>query len=145
MSTRKAATVTLPPQPVSPTRYQRDPCRFIDECIPVNERGRPFSLTPTEREVLGAAFLFNKAGRLPWDTFLYSAPKKSGKTTLNACLTLWWLFTQDAPNELLVLANDLEQAESRVFATMRKLVKRNAALAASVVTNDKGADCRLER
>lgn len=129
---------TLMLTPLPPTRYARDPVRFIDECIQVNERGRPFALTATQREVLHAAFMFNRQGQLAWSTFVYSAPKKSGKTTLNACLTLWWCFTQDAPTELLVLANDLEQAESRVFATMRKLITRNPQLAASVVTNYKG-------
>jgi hypothetical protein len=31
------------------------------------------------------------------------------KTTLNGALTLWWAATQEAPNEILILANDLEQ------------------------------------
>ncbi len=50
---------------------------------------------------------------MPWDTILYSCIKKSGKTTINGALTLWWGFTQEAPNELLVLANDLEQTRRR--------------------------------
>src|SRR5258705_12960497 len=104
MSRTKPARARSAPQPLNPTRYARDPVRFIDECIQVNERGRPFRLTPTQRAVLTTAFLFDKRGQLPWSTFVYSAPKKSGKTTLNACITLWGLYTQDAPTELLALA-----------------------------------------
>ncbi len=137
MSRTKPARARSAPQPLNPTRYARDPVRFIDECIQVNERGRPFRLTPTQRAVLQAAFLFDKLGQLPWTTFVYSAPKKSGKTTVNAALTCWWAYTQDAPNELLVLANDLEQSLARVFTTLRKLIQRNPALATSAVVLDK--------
>ncbi len=62
---------------------------------------------------------------MPWDTFVFSCVKKSGKTTLNAALTLWWATTQEAPNELYILANDLEQAKARVFETISRLVRQN--------------------
>jgi hypothetical protein len=55
---------------------------------------------------------------LPWDTILYSCIKKSGKTTLNGAITLAWGFTQEPPNEILILANDLEQTLARVFKTI---------------------------
>jgi hypothetical protein len=45
---------------------------------------------PHQREILELAFTFDENGRLPYDTVIYSCPKKSGKTTLNAALTLWW-------------------------------------------------------
>jgi len=48
--------------------------------------------------------LFILSGALPHrtnDTIIYSCVKKSGKTTLNGALTLWWAFTQEAPNEIL--------------------------------------------
>jgi len=59
--------------------------------------------------VLRLAFAFDSDGRLPYDTILYSCIKKSGKTTLNGASTLAWGFTQEAPNEILILANDLER------------------------------------
>jgi hypothetical protein len=51
-----------------------------------------------------------------------------GKTTLMAALGLWWADTQEAPNEILVVANDLEQAASRAFATMVTLLAKNPEL-----------------
>ena len=86
---------------------------FIDKLIKKNELGQPFSLSDHQREVLRLAFAFAQDGRLPWDTILYSCIKKSGKTTLNGPLTLAWGFTQEAPNEMLVFANDLEQTLAR--------------------------------
>ena len=48
-----------------------------------------------QREILRLAFAFDDDGRLPYDTVIFSCPKKSGKTTLNAALTLWWALTQE--------------------------------------------------
>jgi hypothetical protein len=85
------------------------PLTFIERLIKKNELAQPFSLTDHQREILRLAFAFDENGRLPWDTIIYSCVKKSGKTTLNGAIALAWGFTQEAPNEILVLANDLEQ------------------------------------
>jgi phage terminase large subunit-like protein len=121
----------------APTEYARNPCAFIDAFLPVNELGQPFRLLPHQRALLKAAFTFDATGHLAWDTFIYSCPKKSGKTTINAALTLWWAMWQEAPNELLVLANDLEQATGRVFNTLLKLLRKNPALLAVAPVVDK--------
>ena len=78
--------------------------------------------------MLRLAFAFDQDGRLPWDTIVYSCIKKSGKTTLNGAFTLAWGFTQEAPNEMLVLANDLEQTLARVFKTMEGIIQHNPEL-----------------
>lgn len=113
------------------TRYARDPVAFIDRFIRRNELGQPFALTPEQRVVLGAAFEFEPDGKLPWDTIIYSAIKKSGKTTTNAATKLWWGFTQEAPNELKSVANDLEQSTARTFATVKGLLQHNPELGRS--------------
>ena len=64
------------------------PNHLIDKLIKKNERGDSFSLMDHQREILRLAFDFDQDGRLPWDTILYSCVKKSGKTTINAALTL---------------------------------------------------------
>jgi hypothetical protein len=50
--------------------------------------------------------------------------KQSGKTLLAAVLLLWWCFTTPH-TEAVILANDLEQAQSRVFKTAVDLFKAN--------------------
>ena len=112
--------------------YAHDPVAFLDRYITRNELGQPFQLLPHQREVLRLAFAFDQHGRLPWDTVIYSCPKKSGKTTINAAITCWWAFTQEPPNELLIVANDLEQAQARVFKSLVGLLQRNRDLATSV-------------
>ncbi len=116
----------------TPTVRSSDPhtdvVAWIDKHIKKNERGQPFRLMDHQREILRLAFAFDASGRLPYDTILFSAPKKSGKTTLNACISLWWAYTQEPPNELKSAANDLEQAQGRVFKNMAGLIKHNPEL-----------------
>jgi phage terminase large subunit-like protein len=104
------------------------PISFIDSLIKKNELGQPFTLMDHQRDILRLAFAFDENGRLLWDTILYSCVKKSGKTTLNGALTLWWAATQEAPDEILILANDLEQSLARVFKTMEGIVQHNPEL-----------------
>ena len=73
--------------------YRHDIVAFIDDLIRRNELGQPFSLFPHQREILREAFRFDADGRLAYDTVLYACPKKSGKTTMNALITLWWAYT----------------------------------------------------
>ena len=106
-------------------RYRHDVVAFIDDELRLNELGHPLTLCPHQREVLRAAFPFQDNSRLPYDTTIYSCPKKGGKTTINAAVTLWWAFTQEPPNELLIVANDLEQAQGRVFRAVSGLLRHN--------------------
>jgi phage terminase large subunit-like protein len=117
-------------------RYATDSVAFTDDLIRVNELGQPFRLTDYQRELDRAAFVFNAEGRLGWDTLLDARLKKTAKTLDNARRLVWWGFTQEAPNEILILANDQEQAQSRVFATAARLIRNNPVLAASAVTLD---------
>lgn len=123
-------TVQAPPDL---SRYVRDPAAFMDDYIPVNEKGRPWTLSPHQRRVLGLAFRWEPVGlgfRLLLRLLLWGEMKKSGKTFLAACLGLWWAYT-NADTEVIVAANDLEQAQGRVFRTMTALIKRNPELGAS--------------
>jgi phage terminase large subunit-like protein len=107
-----------------------DPAAWIDDNIKVSELGRPFKLADYQRRVLAKMFMFDQDGKLGIDEGVWSEPKKGGKTTLMAALGLWWGDTQESPNEILVVANDLEQASSRAFATMVQLLARNPELGA---------------
>ena len=105
-----------------------DVVAFIDERLQKTELGQPFRLMDHQRDILREAFTFEADGRLRYDTIVYSCPKKSGKTALNAAVALWWALTQEAPNEILVIANDLEQAQGRVFKAIHGLLTCNPDL-----------------
>ncbi len=113
-------------------RYAHDPAAFIDDHIPLSEKGQPWRLSPYQRRVLAIAFRWDAIGRLLFRLLIWSELKKSGKTFIAACLTLWWAFT-NPETEIIVCANDLEQAQGRVFRTLVALLRHNPALAASAV------------
>jgi hypothetical protein len=71
-------------------RYRYDVVAFLDEQVRVNELGKPFRLFDHERAILNTFFTFDPDGRLPYDTFIYSCTKKSGKTTINSSVNAWW-------------------------------------------------------
>src|SRR5262245_43972014 len=107
-------------KPISPTD-------FIDRVIKRNEKEQPWALSPYQRRVLELAFRRGLKGELLYRIILLSEPKKSGKTFIAACLVLWWAIT-NKHTEIIVSANDREQAESRVFRTMVDLIETNEAL-----------------
>ena len=105
------------------------PIDFIDRVIKRNEKGQPWVLSPYQRRVLELAFRQGTKGELLYRVVLLSEPKKSGKTYIAACLVLWWAIT-NKHTEIIVSANDREQAESRGFGTMVDLIETNEALRA---------------
>jgi hypothetical protein len=74
--------------------------------------------------VLRLAFVFDRTGQLGLRLLLWSEVKKSGKTFIAACLGIWWAATR-TNTEVLVVANDLDQAQGRVFKTMVALCRLN--------------------
>lgn len=85
-----------------------------------------FRLFPIQRRILGHALTFTEDGLLPYETILYSCVKKSGKTTIAASVGAWYAEEGPAGAEIYVIANDLEQAASRVFRDLQfHFKKRN--------------------
>jgi phage terminase large subunit-like protein len=120
-----------------------DLCRFIDS-FAICEDGQPLHLEEHQRRILGEAFRFEADGRLKYRTIIYSSPKKSGKTAINALGCLWWAFCIQPPDEIIIASNDLDQAVSRVYDSARGFVERNPALRAeanitrNLITLDNG-------
>jgi phage terminase large subunit-like protein len=99
---------------------------FIDENVRLNEKGDSWGLAKHQRAVLNAMY------KRDYTTRLYSEIKKSGKTYLAGCVLVYEAVTHPGV-ECLAVANDLEQAQNRVFQTAEKLCEKNPVLAASVV------------
>ena len=76
-----------------------------------------------QRKVLTLALTFDSSGLLQTRLLLWGEMKKSGKTALGAPRSLVGMTR--GPCEVVVLANDLEQSQSRVFGTMVALLKAN--------------------
>jgi len=107
--------------------FPNDIITFAEQLI-VLEDGSPLKLQEHQKRILKAAFTPDENSKLPYSTVIYSAPKKSGKTAINAIVILWFAFTIDFPNEILIAANDLEQSQGRVFRAAKKMLEANPIL-----------------
>jgi phage terminase large subunit-like protein len=63
-------------------------------------------------------------GTLPYETFIFSTVKKSGKTIWLAAVGAWWADQMPHGTEIYSLANDLEQAEGRAMREMKYHAER---------------------
>jgi phage terminase large subunit-like protein len=98
--------------------------QFADDNVKLNEKGKPWSWSKYQRDVLTLAYARHYSIRL------WSEVKKSGKTFLAAIIAIWEAVT-NADTEIVCCANDEEQALSRVFQTVCQLIKYNPELSAS--------------
>src|SRR5262245_45879062 len=118
---------TLTPKAL--TRWRADPAAFIERHLTDPETGKPFKLLPAERAFLRHALATDRDGRLRYPELIYGAPKKSGKTGFAAILTLAILLLYGGRfAEGYAAANDLEQAQGRVFEMCRRIVEASPLL-----------------
>jgi phage terminase large subunit-like protein len=110
-------------------RWRTDPGSFIEEVLRDPETKRPFKLLDAERAFLAYAFQTDDDGRVLYPEQLYAAPKKSGKTGFAAIhlLTTTLLFG-GRYSEAYCVANDLEQAQGRVFEACRRIIETSPML-----------------
>jgi phage terminase large subunit-like protein len=110
-------------------RWQQQPIHFIEQILRDPETGRPFQLFAAERQFFAHAWLLNSAGRLLYPEQCFGAIKKTGKTGLAAAhmLTTTLVFGGRYA-EAYCIANDLEQAQGRVFQAVRRICESSPYL-----------------
>jgi phage terminase large subunit-like protein len=112
------------------SHWRSNPIEFIETCLHDPETGRPFVLLAAERDFLGHAFTRDADGRLLYPEMVYSAPKKSGKTTLQAIFIITVVLLYGGRfGEGLCCANDLEQSLGRVFLMITRIIRASPMLA----------------
>lgn len=109
-------------------RYPQDIVLWAEEQWLVRSTSSLIKLEPHQRYILRLAFTRDSAGRFPFQTVVWSEPKKSGKTEIGGLVALWLTLTEPGIPETYILANDLEQAQSRAFAAARQVVRKNDVL-----------------
>ena len=93
------------------------------------ETGRPFELYPAEERFLREALTPGPDGRLRYSELIFAAPKKSGKTALGAMAMLYTVVALGGPYaEGYAVANDLEQAQGRVFQAACRILAASPLL-----------------
>jgi phage terminase large subunit-like protein len=125
--------------PANIERWRADPVAFIEDVLIDPETDAPFVLSYAQRLFVRRAFKLSPDGRLLYPELVFSAPKKSGKTGLAAMLTLYVILVLAGKfAEGYCVANDLEQAQGRVFQAIRRIIAASPALAeTATVTNSK--------
>jgi phage terminase large subunit-like protein len=88
-----------------------------------SETGHILTLHNEQREVLHA-MSERQNGVFKYDVWLYSATKKSGKTTIGAGLALWQA-ERIQNGEIYIVGNDLKQADNRMNQAVRYTVRHN--------------------
>lgn len=92
----------------------------------IHETNAPLVLHPEQAAVLRAMSARDDAGNFRYSTWVYSAPKKSGKTTVCAGIALWqaWRIPH---GDIYLIGNDLNQADNRMAEAIRFAVEHDPA------------------
>jgi phage terminase large subunit-like protein len=122
-------------------RWRREPVSFIEKVLRDPETGKPFELFEAELQFFAHAWQTNGDGRLRYPEQCFGAIKKTGKTGLAGAhvLTTTCLFGGRYA-EAYCVANDLEQAQGRVFQAIRRIcetsphLRREAEITQSRIT-----------
>jgi phage terminase large subunit-like protein len=111
------------------------------------ETRKPIVLANHQADILRHVLTPGDDGRLPYDTVVYSAPKKSGKTTIAAVVAEYFGLFIEPPNELFMVSNSLEQSQGRSYKALSRSVSMNPSINGRVDTQtkyvkfDNGTDC----
>lgn len=89
----------------------------------IPETGKPIVLQPHQKGVVDFAFKRDRNGRLPFDTILYSCPKKGGKSTITGMVGRWASEEWGKFGEVSYVGNDLSQAMGRGFARHKESIE----------------------
>jgi phage terminase large subunit-like protein len=109
--------------------WKRDPLAFIREVLVNPETGKAFEMYAAQERFIREAITATSDGRLPFSELVFSAPKKSGKTTLAAMIVIYVIVCLGGPyGEGYCLANDEEQAQGRVFQAIVRIILASPAL-----------------
>ena len=116
------------------TKYASDILSFAQEqfLYPGDRGPQLIHLEPHQKRLLTHLFTPGAAGRFPYETILLGEPKKSGKTALAALVSLW-VALRGHREEVILAANDLDQAAGRVFAAVLYAVQHNPALSRGAI------------
>lgn len=93
----------------------------------IPETGEPLILHPEQAAVL-RAMSHQTNGAFDYSTWLYSAPKKSGKTTIGAGVALWQA-CRIPDGQVYIIGNDQKQADNRMMQAIRYAIDHNPRLA----------------
>ena len=105
------------------SHVSRDIVAWAEQQFYIPGSDRPVVLEPHQKALLRLIDSRGADGTHRHRTVVYSTPKKSGKTTLAALVARFRAETEGPFQEIYCVANDLEQAQGRVFQAARASIE----------------------
>ena len=137
---RKVAPPLVEDQDLS--RFVGCPVEFMRALVDP-ETDEHFDPYPAQERFLEEALTLTDRGTLPYPELVFSAPKKSGKTTFAAVILLYVMRVIGGRRALgLVLANDYDQSVGRVYAAAKAIIEASPILRGTADTWKDKADFR---
>lgn len=84
----------------------------------LKETGKPIELKSHQRRILNHFFTPDSNGRLPYSTYVYSTPKKNGKTEVAGGVT--YAYARNYGGDCISAANDKEGARARMWTRVQE-------------------------
>ena len=126
----------VPPEftPERLARYRRDPIAFLEEqyvCRNAHTgRNELVRLEPWQRKLLGDILATRRPdGRRRYNMALIGLAKKNGKSEMGAMVATWFAFCDEPEGEIVIAANDMEQASTITFKRVARAIRNNPVLA----------------
>lgn len=94
--------------------WHPDPVTWLESHFYIPETNKPIVLHPYIKSALREATRRDEGGRFIYSLVVWSDIKKSGKSCIAAGIALWMAHRPGAYGTVRLIANDKEQAESRV-------------------------------
>jgi phage terminase large subunit-like protein len=105
-----------------------NPIKWMQEHFIIPETGTAIQLEPYQKQAMREALKRTDGEHFDHSVIIWSDVKKSAKSTIAAAVALWYAF-QVEWGQIVIVANDLKQADSRVGFYLRRAIELNPELA----------------
>jgi len=114
-------------------QYGKDIILFLEEQYVLPETGKLIVLEEWQKELIFRPLFYDLQpdGRRKYTLALLGMPKKHGKSTIAAGIGLWFCFAGEPHGEVIIAANNLDQASLIIYEKIRSAFKLNPNLMAS--------------
>ncbi len=131
---KKISTKNIDDTNAQRARWLRDPVSFMQEVLYDPQEGVPFRLYKEQKVFVRKAFELTVLGRLRYNDLCWSSGKKGGKTALAAMIAIYTaVILAGNAGEIAILANDKDQAQSRVYKAIADILQASPRLKDSAV------------
>jgi phage terminase large subunit-like protein len=124
--------------------YKKDIMLFLEEQYICPETGKLIVLEEWQKELILKPLFYDLLpdGRRKYTLALLGMPKKHGKSTLAAGIGVWFCFAGEPHGEVIIAANNLDQASLIIYEKIRQAFKLNPNLLASARLLKTGIEMR---